>query len=221
MPGLTDLQQSILQLFFSRRREFFLTGGAALSGFHLGHRVTHDLDLFTAAQQLDDGERTVREIADELALRMETLRRAVDFRRFLLQSQSEGVVIDLVRDLAPQLRPKVEIGGILVDSAEEILANKLCALLSRVEVRDLFDVSRLAAAGFDPIAAVPLAASKDGGVSAAQLAWVLSTYPIPDGVESLFAVSRAELDAFRLSLAERLAAAAFPKPRTGSDDSLV
>jgi len=47
MAGLTELQGEILRRFFARRDEFFLTGGAALVGFHLGHRETHDLDLFT------------------------------------------------------------------------------------------------------------------------------------------------------------------------------
>lgn len=212
MPGLTDLQQTILQMFFARRREFFLTGGAALAGFHLGHRVTHDLDLFTAAQPLDEGERTLHEIAAEIGLEIETIRRANDFRRFLLQGATEGVVVDLVRDMVPQLREKTEVNGIIIDPPEEILANKLCALLSRVEARDLFDVFLLEKTGFDPIAAVPLATRKDGGVSAGQLAWVLSSFPIPEDVESRFTVSRAELDAFRHSLTQRLASAAFPKP---------
>lgn len=37
---------------------------------------------------------------------------------------------------------QVRFGTIIVDSAEEILANKLCTLLSSEEVRDLVDVAR-------------------------------------------------------------------------------
>ncbi|HWU91351.1 MAG TPA: hypothetical protein VN253_28990 [Kofleriaceae bacterium] len=44
---LTALQGQVLDAFFRRERGFFLTGGAALAGFHLGHRTTDDLDLFT------------------------------------------------------------------------------------------------------------------------------------------------------------------------------
>ena len=44
---LTALQRDVLDAFFQRERGFFLTGGAALAGFHLGHRATDDLDLFT------------------------------------------------------------------------------------------------------------------------------------------------------------------------------
>jgi predicted nucleotidyltransferase component of viral defense system len=210
MPALTDLQEEILRRFFDRRDEFFLTGGAALVGFHLHHRLTHDLDFFTADEAIDEGERTLREIAGSLSLEMETLRRSPDFRRFLLQGQSEGVVIDLVKDVSPQVLPKMSFGRIVVDSPREILANKLCAILSRVEVRDLVDVARLEEAGFDAVAVLPLAAQKDAGLTAGQLAWVLSTFPIGDTVASDYGIAPKELQDFRESLITRLTAAAFP-----------
>ncbi len=33
--------------FFAREQVFFLSGGGALAGFHLRHRMTNDLDFFT------------------------------------------------------------------------------------------------------------------------------------------------------------------------------
>lgn len=54
MAALTKLQSEVLRRFFERRRDFFLTGGGALVGFHLRHRVTHDLDLFTVGEMIDD-----------------------------------------------------------------------------------------------------------------------------------------------------------------------
>jgi predicted nucleotidyltransferase component of viral defense system len=210
MAALTDLQDQILRLFFDRRDEFFLTGGAALVGFHLHHRVTHDLDFFTAAGAIDQGESTLREIAESLSLDMETLRRSPDFRRFLLQAPSEGIVVDLVNDASPQVLEKMSFGRIVVDSPREILANKLCALLSRTEVRDLVDVARLAEAGFDPIAALKLAAQKDAGMTAGQLAWVLSSFPVHESNLSEYGMSRKELEDFRESLVRKLTSAAFP-----------
>jgi hypothetical protein len=44
---LDPFQQELLRAFFNREQRFVLTGGAALGGFHLGHRTTRDLDLFT------------------------------------------------------------------------------------------------------------------------------------------------------------------------------
>ncbi|HEX6097902.1 MAG TPA: nucleotidyl transferase AbiEii/AbiGii toxin family protein [Thermoanaerobaculia bacterium] len=214
MKGLTPLQTEVLQRFFARRDEFFLTGGAALVGFYTGHRETHDLDLFTAGQPLDEGERTLREVASALDLSFESIRREPAFRRFLVRQREggESLVIDLVRDDAPQLREKRIVGNVRVDSAEEILANKFCALLSRVEVRDLVDVMVLQQSGLDPIAAVHAAAGKDAGVTPSQLAWVLSSFPIPEDRGLPGEVSPDTLRAFRDDLIRRLAAAAFPEP---------
>src|SRR5256885_8172390 len=56
---LTELQREVLDAFFQRERGFFLTGGAALAGFHLGHRTTDDLDLFTVQQAAFERSRFV------------------------------------------------------------------------------------------------------------------------------------------------------------------
>jgi predicted nucleotidyltransferase component of viral defense system len=212
MKGLTELQSEILRRFFAQRQDFFLTGGAALVGFYLSHRETHDLDLFTAGGALDEGERTLRQIATELELEIEPVRRDPAFQRFLVRRRQgdESLVIDLVRDDVPQLAAKRIISGIRIDSAEEILANKLCTLLSRVEVRDLVDVMALQHSGLDPIAAVASAARKDGGLTPSQLAWVLSSFPIPADKALPGDVSPDALRAFRDDLIRRLAAAAFP-----------
>jgi len=52
---LTALQKDVLDAFFQRERGFFLTGGAALAGFHLGHRTTDD----PAEQRLSQGPREI------------------------------------------------------------------------------------------------------------------------------------------------------------------
>jgi hypothetical protein len=42
----SSLQRRILTILASQQPRWTLTGGAALVGFHLGHRETRDLDLF-------------------------------------------------------------------------------------------------------------------------------------------------------------------------------
>ncbi len=96
------------------------------------------------------------------------------FRRLLVKRGDDAVVVDLVREYAFQLeREKREIGGIRIDSPEEILASKLCALLSRSEIRDLVDVRELERAGFDLVPSLFVAQQKDTGLTPGQLAWVL------------------------------------------------
>ncbi len=134
------------------------------------------------------------------------------FWLFLLgQWREQGLLNDLVRDAAPQVLEKIIIGRLVLDSPREILANKLCALLSRTEVRDLVDVARLEQSGLDPIAALYLARSKDGEMSPAQLAWVLSEFPVTTGESSRYGMSQKELEDFRESRVRRLTAEAFPR----------
>jgi Nucleotidyl transferase AbiEii toxin, Type IV TA system len=60
-----------------------------------------------------------------------------------------------------------------VDTPQEILVNKLCALLGRAEIRDLVDVQWLLRAGTDLQKALADAPRKDAGFSPLTLAWVL------------------------------------------------
>ena len=58
---------------------------------------------------------------------------------------------------------KQVVRGIRVDPPVEIMANRLCALLSRSEVRDLVDVCALEQAGYSLDDALTSAAAKDKG----------------------------------------------------------
>ena len=62
---LTPFQVEILEAFFRNETRFFLTGGGALAGYHLGHRETHDLDLFSLSPVMEDGVRALRAAAGE------------------------------------------------------------------------------------------------------------------------------------------------------------
>jgi Nucleotidyl transferase AbiEii toxin, Type IV TA system len=208
---LDRIQREVLEAFFAREKRFFLTGGAALVGFYLGHRTTHDLDLFTTEDLMEDGLTALTASAREVGATLEPLRTAPDFRRFLLRRGEEALVVDLVRDSAPQIfQDKPMIGGIRVDPPQEILANKLCTLLSRAEIRDLVDVRALEQKGFPIEDAFPLAMRKDGGLTPGQLAWVLSEVRIGEDASPPGDVSVRELREYLEDLRRRLAKLAFP-----------
>ncbi len=121
------------------------------------------------------------------------------------------MVVDLVRDLAPQLYgEKRVVHGIRIDPPEEILANKLCTLLSRAELRDLVDVRALEKAGFPMERYFDAAAQKDGGLTPGQLAWVLSEIRIGDDSQPPGGVSATELRDYLQDLRARLARMALP-----------
>jgi hypothetical protein len=210
---LTALQREVLDAFFQRERGFFLTGGAALAGFYLGHRTTDDLDLFTPhAAAFERGRFVLEDIAAALGGTLEVRQDAPGFKRLVLTRAADGLVIDMVKDVGPQLHAeKIERDNIVLDPADEILANKLTALVGRAEERDLIDVMFLERAGYSIEAALPGALAKDGGCTPATLAWLLSEITVPDGVELPAGVSPAELRAFIAELIDRLLALATPR----------
>lgn len=211
MSRLSRLQEKVLLGFFSKTRSFFLTGGAALAAYHLGHRTTDDLDLFTSSADLDEGVSALQSVADEEGASIQALRTSPDFRRFLLTFGGESVVVDLVRDRAPQIHvEKLDRDGVLVDPPAEILANKLCTLLSRGEVRDLVDVLFLERAGLRVEDALAPASTKDGGLTPAQLAWVLSQITVGPDARIPGGITPDELRSFLEDLVSRLARLAWP-----------
>jgi hypothetical protein len=209
---LTALQREVLAAFFQRERDFFLTGGAALAGFHLGHRTTDDLDLFTAQPlAFERGRFILADVAAALGGALQVRQDAPGFKRLVLTRGDEGVVVDIVNDTGPQLHPdKLERDNIVIDPADEILANKLTALVGRAEERDLIDVLFLERAGYSIEAALSAALVKDGGCTPATLAWLLSEITIPDGVVLPASVSPAELRAYVAELTARFLVLASP-----------
>jgi hypothetical protein len=207
---LTGLQQDFLREFARTPSTFFLTGGAVLAGWVLHHRRTDDLDLFTVDDAAMAGaDRLVRAIAAALGASVEVIQTAPDHRRYAVRRELEMLVVDFVRERVPQLHPKVVRDGITMDPAAEIVANKICALLGRAEVRDLVDLYCLDGAGFGVEAHLAEARLKDAGVTPAALAWVLSQMVIPDQLPG--EIDAATLRAFVGALEARLRRAALPE----------
>lgn len=210
---LSPIQRAVLREFFAREKGFFLTGGAALAGYHLHHRPTTDLDLFTLEDAaFERGRYVLADAALALRASFEIRQDAPGFLRGAIAREDEPLMVDLVRERVHQLRPeKILHDGIRVDPPEEILANKLTALIGRLEERDLVDVYFLEQAGFRVEDVLVAALEKDGGCTPAQLAWILSGIELPDAMKLPGGVSPAELRRFRDDLIRRLRAAAMPR----------
>lgn len=209
---LTPLQRDVLKAFFELEQGFFLTGGAAIAGFHLKHRETSDLDLFTSdGPAFERGRYVLQSVGHALHGELIAVQEAPGFLRQILKRGDESVVVDLVWDRVPQAYPDKEIiGGIRVDRIEEILVNKLTTVLSRAEERDLVDLYFLERAGYRFESALAAALQKDGACTPATLAWLLSQVEIPDAVSLPAGCSPAELRSFVDDLVRRLRQAAAP-----------
>jgi len=169
------------------------------------------LDLFSLSPVMEDGMRALRDVARQLGASLEEVRTAPEFRRVLLSRGGESVVIDLVLEHTEQVRPDKPAHGIVrVDPPEEILANKLCTLLGRSEIRDLVDARALEGLGLPLREALAAAQRKDGGLTPAQLAWVLSQVSIGEDAVLPGGVAPGELRDYVRGLIERLVRLAHP-----------
>lgn len=208
---LTPLQRELLEGFFAREQRFFLTGGAALAAFYLGHRDTDDLDFFAfPGPALDEAQRAIVEAAAAVGASVVPATVSGDFRRLRVVRAEEHCLVDLVIDRAPAVDvQKNRFGAITVDTPREILANKICALISRSAIRDLVDLKALLEAGHDLRTAFLDAGKKDAGADPGTLAYVLEQVLIGERALIPGGVSAIELEAFRKSLIQRLRAEAW------------
>lgn len=95
---------------------------------------------------------------------------------------------------------------ILVDSPRAILAEKLCALLERSELRDLIDVEALMRSGESLDVAIADAPRRDSGFSPLTLAWLLEDFDVIElaKVSGLDEIQAVDLNVFRQGLIDRL-----------------
>jgi len=215
---LSGLQTRILILLARLSPPWTLVGGAALAGFHFGHRTTRDLDLFfRSSDGLGDLGSQVTAVLGAAGLVVTSIRSTRDFVRLSVSSPEEMVIVDLVSELAAPPCPPIEatLGGatMQIASRTELLAAKLCTLLSRAEIRDLVDVRALLEGGEDLSRGLQLAPLVDSGFSPVTLAWVLrdldvAKLAVVSGIDSGDAK---ELAAFKERLVAMLVEAARPR----------
>jgi hypothetical protein len=210
---LTPFERSLLEPLLSSIPGLYLSGGAALA-VHLGHRRSLDLDLFADDDlAFQAALASLPVVATRLGARLEILTDAPGFRRALVTGpHGETLRVDLVRETAERTGPApVEADGLRLDPPEEIVVNKLCAVLGRSEPRDLVDLYFLERAGHPALAALDSARRKDAGLTPALLAWAITQVPLdrlPDGIVA--PVSLDDLSAYRARLVEALERLAFP-----------
>lgn len=211
---LTPLQQSVLNAL-PESESFFLSGGAALAAYYLGHRRSLDLDLFTDDPEvIAQIERHLRDAAAGHGWTVTVQQSAPGFRRLLVRAGDEETLVDLVHDPVDQIVPvseKPRSGRICYDALEDLVANKLNALLGRGDVKDLVDLYFLAEKGVDVLASMGDARRKDGGMEPATLGWVLrGVSPDPSRLLLLRPVSASDLARFRDDMVRRLLEMAWP-----------
>lgn len=215
--SLTPLQWRLIRVLAPLQPAWTLTGGAAL-GIRLGHRETRDLDLFfRERRQLGELPREAETLLAAAGLATERLQTAPAFQRLRVTDADQTCLVDLVADPVPPVTdPELVSAGqatFRVDTLHELLVNKLCAFLSRSELRDLVDVRALLAEGGDLERAARDAPRKDAGFSPLVLAWLLRDWRPVDLARSTgwSEEESAALQRFHAELLGRIAALAAPE----------
>lgn len=152
----------------------WLSGGTCLAEYYFGHRVSVDIDLFTADENLFRTARTVLERPGTLHAvgELETARVDLHFCQFLLRCPDGGVVkMDLIEDIPVELDGKVRCGTVWLDSLLDLAANKMGCLMHREDVKDYVDLFFLLPhLGLDAGEALELGLRKERGLDPLLLA---------------------------------------------------
>ncbi len=194
-----------------RRVPCHLGGGAALSGAHLSHRLSGDIDLFCHdATHVRDLMRELPATAAEAGVTVTVARDAGTFVRAVLATAAGTLDVDIVHEALPDLEPPPPLEGVVVESFADLRAAKLTCILSRSEPRDLVDLLFLERAGHPPEGDLPLALRKDGGIDPGVLAWLLGQFPVRPLPQMLLPLDEAELLSYRDALATRFKTLAIP-----------
>jgi predicted nucleotidyltransferase component of viral defense system len=135
---LYELQDEVLKVVFETENEFYLTGGTCLSRFYVEKRYSDDLDFFT--NQSPRYSFAIKNIKKALQNSFEVISEveSKDFTRFKIDDLLQ---VDFVNDIAFRYKePIVNEKNYLLDNIENILSNKITAVIGRDNPKDIFDI---------------------------------------------------------------------------------
>ena len=171
---LYPLQDRVLGILSGLETGFYLSGGTAASRGYLHHRFSDDLDLFVN----DDkefglwGDRLIQALEARDGWNVAVSLREQRFMRLSLVEGEAVLKIEMINDVPSHigsLRDDPLLGRI--DSPENILANKVTALVDREEPKDLADIWGFCCRLGLPLAsAIERAGSKAAGIFPADVA---------------------------------------------------
>jgi hypothetical protein len=181
---LYPLQNEVLQVIHSLDTEFYLTGGTATSRGYLNHRFSDDLDLFVNDNPQFSlwADRIFQTLNRSSQWHCNALNRDERYFRLVLNHQQTQLKIELVNDV-PAHVGEIVVHPLLgrIDTRENILANKVTALLGRDEPKDLADVWGFCCQlGLSITNAITNAQSKAAGIFPPDLARVLDSTSYDD-----------------------------------------
>ena len=140
---LYPLQDRVIKVIGQADTEFYLTGGTASSRAYLQHRFSDDLDYFVNDDQRFGlwVERIIQSLTQSEEWSCKILMKEERFARLVLTANETALKLEFVNDV-PSRVGKIQIHPVLgrIDTPENILANKVTAVLDREEPKDFADI---------------------------------------------------------------------------------
>ena len=139
--NLYFFQDLVLKLIMKVDDTFYLTGGTALGRYYLEHRYSDDLDLFV--NRNNDFKQFTDIIISQLKKHFPEIELALlseDFARIFIHSKEHRLKVEFVNDILFHTG-EIQSANFFhrIDSWENILSNKICALM-RDEAKDIADL---------------------------------------------------------------------------------
>ena len=144
--GLTARQKQFLELVLKEPyilKNFYLSGGTALSSWYLYHRESFDLDFFTQNRPFDPDRIANWLRASQESIGYRTLHIDEDFV-FLTATfrypQDSFLKVDFTRYAEKRLKKGILWQGLKIDSLYDIAVNKIDTIASTPRARDYVDL---------------------------------------------------------------------------------
>jgi len=136
------LQDKVLDRIFSFEHDFYLTGGTCLSRFYQGKRYSDDLDFFANSSNIFgfNLKKIKALLAENFDLEIE-----IEVKDFSRMKVDHSLQLDFVNDRVPHYKDLVMLkNGYVIDNIENILSNKITAVMGRDDPKDIFDIYLIA-----------------------------------------------------------------------------
>ncbi len=136
--GLYKLQDSIFKIIFSLENDFYLTGGTCISRFYFAKRYSDDLDFFADDSNIFNIE--IKKIKNILAKEF-NIKVEIESRDFIRIKVNNILQIDFVNDRVERYKDIIILeNNYRIDNIENILINKITAVMGRDNPKDIFDI---------------------------------------------------------------------------------
>ncbi len=123
-------------------KKFYLSGGTALAEFYLHHRLSEDLDFFTANElNLDELKKFINDVCKKLPVKKIEFQRGYGLITFFMTAKNnEKHKIDFGQYPFGPIEQLKNFNGLRVESLFDIGVNKTHTIAFRPRLRDFIDL---------------------------------------------------------------------------------